>query len=150
MFTGGRHRVAQPHRVEEVHFLARAAKDLSRDADTIARVDLSQMADVGFGGEKAAAGRDVGGVAADQFHEPVCGVGERVEIPRFGHVTVLVGPVERDLAVRGFDRLRGVEFEVGERFVGLGQVRPRPLPGLLEPTQDRHKVAVADAFEITD
>ena len=109
------------------------------------------MPQMALHGEVAPAGGDVVRAGADQFHGPVGGLREDLQIVRLVHVTVVVGPAPRHLP-RDRDRQRAVPGS------GLGPgIRQAPFMGgdrpagavivALQGAQDGDQVVVPDALQ---
>ena len=127
-----------------------AGQELRGDPNRLARPHLVEMAEVRLHREVAPAPGDVVGAGAGQLHEPVAGLCEQLQVVRFVHVPVVVGPAPRHLPGHG-DRepagagLRGWQDALVERDRAAGAVVV-----FLQGAQDGDQVVVSAAFQVAD
>jgi hypothetical protein len=148
LHRGGEGSVAAVNPVEEVQALAVAAEDLRRHGDPIPRMEFHQVSDVVLDREVALARGDVGGVRADQLHEPVGREAPRLEVVVRAHVAVVVGPCHGHLP--GKCHRQPVPFGGCEgRVVGRDH-SARAASGAAERAENADEVVVAEALECAD
>ena len=147
------------HLVPEVHFFASAHNDPRLDLNGVARVNLVDVANMGLGGEIAAARGDILGITADDLHQPVGGLRKGIQIAALGHMSVVIGPVERHHAALGEDRLADIRNLIETACkTRLGHARrimgvlKRPCAPVICAQRPHHpnKVVVANTLQLAN
>ena len=141
--------------VEQMHLLACTGDHLRGCIDFSAGLHLIKVPYMRLHGEVAAASFNIGGVNTAHTHECVRCLREAIEITRFVHMAVIVGPFGWHAPPHGFNRL--VDIIIGGRW---HRVIERCLPrgkGLagapvigFQPLHDGDKIIVADSFQLAD
>ena len=88
-------------------------QNLGVNMDARASVDLIQMPDMCLGGKIAAAVGDIICITADDIHQPISRITKGLQIPRFVHVAIIVGPIKRNGATNSLQRHRHVSRHRG-------------------------------------
>ena len=97
--------IPRPHLIENMQFPTCSRQPQCRHSDPGSGGHFGQMADMRFGGEIAAAGCDIVGIAADQRYETVRRLAKGLSIAAVVHVNIVIGPVQRHRPVNRQDRL---------------------------------------------
>ena len=140
--------------MKQVQLLALPQQHLRAHGNPCTGVAFIDMTDMGFSGEIAAAGSDIVVIAANDPHEPVRGLRERIQIARLCHVAVIVGPIQWHRPMQGPDRLGQVGLvQIWQcsngAVMGVQQGACAPILRL-ERAHHAHQVVIADAFQIAD